>query len=140
MANTEKVDNNTYGTYDLVIANGRVMAPASGLDAVRHAGIRDDELDAALARQHVDGGAAGEEVLHHLPGDVLRIGRDAGLCGAVVAGADEDVRRALRASGSARIEKNILDCSYWGTGPDGTGQNVLGKIWMGLRDEFFPKA
>ena len=52
----------------------------------------------------------------------------------------EDVRRALRASGSSVIEKNILDCSYWGTGPDGTGQNVLGKIWMGLRDEFFPKA
>lgn len=27
-------------TYDLVIANGRVMDPASGLDAVRHVGIR----------------------------------------------------------------------------------------------------
>lgn len=51
----------------------------------------------------------------------------------------EDVQRALRASGSAVIEKNIIDCSFWGTGPDGTGQNVLGKIWMELRDEFFPK-
>ena len=26
-------------TYDLVIANGRVMDPESGLDAVRHVGI-----------------------------------------------------------------------------------------------------
>ena len=27
-------------TYDLVIASGRVMDPESGLDAVRHVGIR----------------------------------------------------------------------------------------------------
>src|SRR5688500_13090642 len=26
-------------TYDLVVANGRVMDPASGLDAIRHVGI-----------------------------------------------------------------------------------------------------
>src|ERR1017187_8041348 len=30
--------------YDLVLANGHVMDPASGLDAVRHVGIRDGKI------------------------------------------------------------------------------------------------
>ena len=33
-------------TYDLVIANGRVIDPASGLDGVRHIGIRSDKIEA----------------------------------------------------------------------------------------------
>src|SRR5512147_2654837 len=33
-------------TYDLVIANGRVMDPASGLDAVRHIGIAGGKITA----------------------------------------------------------------------------------------------
>jgi len=33
-------------TYDLVIANGRVVDPASGLDAVRHVGIRGTTIEA----------------------------------------------------------------------------------------------
>src|SRR5262245_45283098 len=32
--------------YDLVIANGRVMDPESGLDAVRHVGIRAGKIEA----------------------------------------------------------------------------------------------
>ncbi len=32
-------------SYDLVIANGRVMDPASGLDAVRHVGIRGGKIE-----------------------------------------------------------------------------------------------
>ena len=32
--------------YDLVIANGRVMDPDSGLDAVRHVGIRGNTIEA----------------------------------------------------------------------------------------------
>src|SRR5262245_46900209 len=32
--------------YDLVIANGRVMDPESGLDAVRHVGIRGGKIEA----------------------------------------------------------------------------------------------
>src|SRR5690242_1760024 len=35
--------------YDLVLANGRVMDPASGLDAVRHIGIRDGKIAAVSA-------------------------------------------------------------------------------------------
>ncbi len=33
-------------TYDLVVANGRVMDPESGLDAVRHVGIRGGRIEA----------------------------------------------------------------------------------------------
>ena len=33
-------------TYDLVIANGRVIDPASGLDGVRHVGIRSGKIEA----------------------------------------------------------------------------------------------
>ena len=36
-------------TYDLVIANGRVMDPASGLDAVRHLGINGSRIAAISA-------------------------------------------------------------------------------------------
>ena len=32
--------------YDLVIANGRVMDPESGLDAVRHIGVRGGKVEA----------------------------------------------------------------------------------------------
>jgi N-acyl-D-aspartate/D-glutamate deacylase len=33
-------------TYDLVVANGRVVDPESGLDAVRHVGIRGGRIEA----------------------------------------------------------------------------------------------
>src|SRR5262245_27512296 len=36
--------------YDLVIANGRVMDPATNLDAVRHVGIREGRIAAVSAR------------------------------------------------------------------------------------------
>ena len=36
--------------YDLVIANGRVMDPESGLDAVRHVGIRGGRIEAISVR------------------------------------------------------------------------------------------
>ena len=35
--------------YDVVIVNGRVMDPASGLDAVRYIGIRGDKIAAISA-------------------------------------------------------------------------------------------
>ena len=34
------------GTFDVVLAGGRVMDPASGLDAIRHVGLRGDEIAA----------------------------------------------------------------------------------------------
>src|SRR5690606_10360656 len=55
---------------------------------------------ASLTRQHIDGSATGEEVLHHLPGHVLRVSREAGLRRAMIAGADKDARIAqLRGQG-----------------------------------------
>ncbi|HEU4787405.1 MAG TPA: hypothetical protein VFS57_08360, partial [Gemmatimonadaceae bacterium] len=42
------------GRYDLVIRNGRVMDPESGLDAVRNVGIRSGRI-VALSDQHLDG-------------------------------------------------------------------------------------
>ena len=36
-------------SYDLVMANGRVMDPESGLDAVRHIGIRGGTIEAVSA-------------------------------------------------------------------------------------------
>ena len=36
-------------TYDVVLANGRVMDPASGLDSVRHIGLRAGKIAAISA-------------------------------------------------------------------------------------------
>jgi predicted amidohydrolase YtcJ len=40
--------------YDLVIVNGRVMDPESGLDAVRNVGVRDGKI-AAITRDAIKG-------------------------------------------------------------------------------------
>ena len=47
---------------------------------------------AVLARQHADGGAAHEEVFHHLPGHVAREGRHPTRGQAVVASKDDHLR------------------------------------------------
>jgi len=47
-----------------------------------------------------------------------------------------DVREALRSTGTRIIiEKGNPNESYWGIGKDQNGQNVLGKLWMELRQE-----
>jgi N-glycosidase YbiA len=48
----------------------------------------------------------------------------------------EDVRNALRDTGTGAIAQiGGEDDTFWGTGEDGFGENVLGKLWMHLRDE-----
>ncbi len=47
----------------------------------------------------------------------------------------EKIRTLLAETGSCQIIENSPTDSYWGAGPDGDGQNQLGKIWMKLRDE-----
>ena len=51
----------------------------------------------------------------------------------------EDVRTALIDSGDMEIRKHITAGppadGFWDDGQDGTGQNIVGKIWMRLRDE-----
>lgn len=46
-----------------------------------------------------------------------------------------DVRQALLETGDSDILKNHPDDYFWGTGADGSGKNVMGQIWMELREE-----
>lgn len=45
----------------------------------------------------------------------------------------KDVRDALKRTGSRIIVENSPVDSFWGTGPDGTGENQMGEIWMKIR-------
>ena len=47
----------------------------------------------------------------------------------------EDVREKLLGTGDALLEKNHPFDDYWGTGADGMGKNVMGKIWSEVREE-----
>lgn len=47
----------------------------------------------------------------------------------------EEVRQALKKTGTAEIKENSPVDYFWGIGKDGSGQNQMGKIWMRLRDE-----
>ena len=46
-----------------------------------------------------------------------------------------DIADILRESGDSELLKVWETDYYWGTGKDGSGQNVMGKLWMKLRDE-----
>lgn len=46
-----------------------------------------------------------------------------------------DVRETLLATGSAKIIEHTKNDNYWGDGGDGAGKNMLGLIWMQIRDE-----
>jgi len=46
----------------------------------------------------------------------------------------EDVREVLRKTGRKTIVENSPVDSFWGIGPDEKGENMLGKIWMKIRD------
>jgi N-glycosidase YbiA len=46
-----------------------------------------------------------------------------------------EAREALKESGDEDIVEDSPTDYFWGEGADGSGQNVLGKLWMKLRDE-----
>jgi hypothetical protein len=46
-----------------------------------------------------------------------------------------EVRQALNESGNEEIIEDSPTDYFWGEGADGSGQNVLGKLWMKIRDE-----
>lgn len=46
-----------------------------------------------------------------------------------------EAREALRATGDEDIVEDSPTDYFWGEGADGSGENVLGKLWMKLRDE-----
>jgi hypothetical protein len=47
----------------------------------------------------------------------------------------EDIRQALIKTGQAEIKENSPVDYFWGIGRDGRGQNLMGKIWMQLREK-----
>lgn len=47
----------------------------------------------------------------------------------------EYVRRKLLDTGTRRLVENSWRDSYWGWGPERTGLNKLGLLWMAVRDE-----
>ncbi|MEU4244243.1 NADAR family protein [Actinoplanes sp. NPDC026619] len=47
-----------------------------------------------------------------------------------------EARDALIESGDEDIVEDSPTDYFWGEGADGSGQNMLGKIWMKLRDEY----
>ena len=47
----------------------------------------------------------------------------------------EDVREQLLKTGTRDIVENALADGFWGNGPDGKGENWVGKIWMELREK-----
>ena len=49
----------------------------------------------------------------------------------------EKVQRMLRETGTKKIIENSPIDGLWGIGPDGKGENMLGKIWMKIRQDLF---
>lgn len=47
-----------------------------------------------------------------------------------------DLRTLLMRTGTARIEYTDEHDEFWGTGRNGTGQNLLGKVMMRVREKF----
>jgi len=46
-----------------------------------------------------------------------------------------DIRAVLLGTGSETLIEAARNDNYWGSGPDGTGKNRLGKVLMEIRDE-----
>lgn len=46
----------------------------------------------------------------------------------------EDVREILKKTGNREIIENSPVDSFWGIGPNNDGQNMVGKIWMKIRN------
>jgi len=47
----------------------------------------------------------------------------------------EEVQRVLASTGSRQIVEDSPTDYFWGEGADGSGKNVLGKLWMKIRNE-----
>jgi ribA/ribD-fused uncharacterized protein len=47
----------------------------------------------------------------------------------------QEAQEALRESGHEDIVEDSPTDYFWGVGADGSGQNMLGKLWMKIRDE-----
>jgi ribA/ribD-fused uncharacterized protein len=52
----------------------------------------------------------------------------------------EYVRRKLIQTGSRELVENSWRDDFWGWGPNRDGKNMLGKLWMQIRDELLSTA
>lgn len=52
----------------------------------------------------------------------------------------EYVRRKLLETGDRSLVEDSWRDDFWGWGPDGHGQNMLGKLWMEIRAELRSRA
>ncbi len=50
-----------------------------------------------------------------------------------------DIAEVLKESGTRELLKVHDTDYYWGTGKDGSGENIMGKLWMKLRSELIDK-
>lgn len=48
----------------------------------------------------------------------------------------DDIRDILLSTGEAKLVEHTKNDAYWGDGGDGSGQNMLGRILMEVREEF----
>jgi ribA/ribD-fused uncharacterized protein len=46
-----------------------------------------------------------------------------------------DVREILKKTGNRKIIENSPVDAFWGAGPNEDGKNVIGQLWMKIRDE-----
>jgi len=56
------------------------------------------------------------------------------LCRAKIA-QHKEVLEVLKMTGDRGLLKNVESDFYWGVGKDGSGENMLGKLWMKIRSE-----
>ncbi|MFH1088300.1 MAG: NADAR family protein [Patescibacteria group bacterium] len=53
---------------------------------------------------------------------------------------NDDIQEVFRRSGDrAIVENNPID-DFWGNGPDNNGQNIIGNIWMEIREKYLKKT
>ncbi len=52
----------------------------------------------------------------------------------------EYVRRKLLETGDRQLVEGSWRDDFWGIGPNKDGQNMLGKLWMGIRSELRAKV
>lgn len=52
----------------------------------------------------------------------------------------DELKRLLLATGSAKLVEHTANDRYWGDGGDGSGQNMLGRLLMEIRNKFSAQA
>lgn len=51
-----------------------------------------------------------------------------------------ELKTLLLSTGTAKLIEHTANDDYWGDGGDGTGQNMLGRLLMEMRERFAKEA